>query len=348
MTTPSRHRRVMLQVRSRESTVTGANPPASPAPAFVADPPASPVARLPLEPLFLGMDDDVIPSPAPSPFLALVVSGPMGNDFSLALPAIDLYEVDARPLAMDFSTPECQAAWEAELARTPTPPPAADEVINTVLLAPRAGSPVYRPKIQPLTPPPCWVACCTPPPPPPDRHLPSNGEIARWSEQFVTPDLLIWVADWYFLPDWDVPTGSLPELWLHRLVMLRLTEGCMPWPSWQCRHCFNLGVLCFASAFTNPFGARTRIPRACVHCYLAGLGHCERNIPAHPGMDYPGDGTPHLQPRGVHQAERAHLTVSDGFGPGLVHSKERVHDPVASCGWVTAMQVIWHLRDQQL
>ena len=105
---------------------------------------------------------------------------------------------------------------------------------------------------------------------------------------------------------------------------------------------------CFASAFTNPFGERNRIPRACTHCYLAGLGHCERDIPAHPGMEYPGDGTPNLQPRGSHQAERAHLTVAGGDGPGLIRSEERTFDPVMSGGWVTAMRVVFHLRRPEL
>ncbi|KAJ1036039.1 hypothetical protein NDA18_000187 [Ustilago nuda] len=156
--TSSHHHWIVLRLRSHESTAAEAGPSASPAPALVADPPVSPVARLPLEPLFLGVDDDVALSPPPSPFLAPGISNPMGNNFSPALPAIDLYEVDARPLAVDHPTPECQAAWEAELAQSPTPPPDADTVIDMVLLAPRAGTPVYRPEIQPLTPPPHWVA----------------------------------------------------------------------------------------------------------------------------------------------------------------------------------------------
>lgn len=225
-----------------ETTTAGANLPAPPVLAREANPLASPVVRSPLEPLFLGMDDDtVIPSPPPSPFLATSPTL-MGNDHSPVSPAINLYEVDTRRSAVEMTTPECQATWEAELAQSPTPPPAADDVIDTVLLAPRADTLVFRPEIQPLTPPPRWVGRQMPPPPPPNHHLPSNGEIAGWSEQFVAPDLLIWVADRYFPPDWDVPVGSLPEWHLHCLVMLCLTKGCMPWPSWQCRHCFNLGV----------------------------------------------------------------------------------------------------------
>ncbi|KAJ1579278.1 hypothetical protein NDA11_002301 [Ustilago hordei] len=156
-----------------------------------------------------------------------------------------------------MTTPEHQAVWEAELAWSPTPPPAADEVIDMILLAPQPETLVYWLVVQPLTPPPHWVARWTPPPPPPDCHLPSNGELAGWSVQFVTAELLTWVTDHYYPPDWDIPVGSLPAKRLHCLVMLRLTEGCMPWPSWQCRHCFNLGILCFASAFTNPFGEHT-------------------------------------------------------------------------------------------
>ncbi|KAJ1576402.1 hypothetical protein NDA12_003902 [Ustilago hordei] len=290
------------------------------------------------------MDDDAVISPLPSLYLAPIIPNPVGYAPSPDSPAIDLYEVNSRRAAPEMMTLECQAIWEAELARSPTPPPAANEVINTILLAPQPETPVYRLVVQPLMPPPRWVARRTPPPPPLDRHLPSNGEIAGWSEQFVTAELLTWVTDHYYPPDWDVPVGSLPAKCLHHLVMLCLTEGCMPWPSWQCRCCFNLGILCFVSAFTNPFGEHTRIPHACVHCYLARLGHCKRSIPAHPGMDYTSDGTPSLQPRGSHQVERAHLTIADGYGPGLVQSDERTTDPVMTHGWVAAMQVMWHLH----
>ncbi|CCF48102.1 uncharacterized protein UHOR_12761 [Ustilago hordei] len=97
--------------------------------AQVADPLALPVVRSPLEPLFLGMDDDIIvPSPLPSPFIAPIIPNLVGNDYSPASPAIDLYEVDARLAAVDRTTPEWQATWEAELARSPTPPPTADEI----------------------------------------------------------------------------------------------------------------------------------------------------------------------------------------------------------------------------
>ncbi|CCF48101.1 hypothetical protein NDA11_001269 [Ustilago hordei] len=52
-----------------------------------------------------------------------------------------------------------------------------------------------------------------------------------------------------------------------------------------------------------------------------------------------------MQPRGLHQAERAHLTVANGYGPRFVRSEEWVLDPVMSMGWATAMQVMWHLPD---
>ncbi|SOV05790.1 uncharacterized protein UDID_18519 [Ustilago sp. UG-2017a] len=235
----SSRRRIVLRLRSWEESAPTAAPPS---PSSSAVPLASPVARSPLEPLFLGMDDDAVIPPLPSLYLAPIIPNPVGNAPSPDSPAIDLYEVDSRRAAPEMTTPERQAVWEAELARSPTPPPAADEVIDTILLAPRPETPVYRPVVQPLTPPPRWVARRTPPPPPPDRHLPSNGEIAGWSEPFVTAELLTRVADHYYPPDWDIPVGYLPAKHLHRLVMLRLTEGCMPWPSWQCRRCFNLGI----------------------------------------------------------------------------------------------------------
>ncbi|SYW74373.1 uncharacterized protein UHO2_01238 [Ustilago hordei] len=231
-------------------------------PPHVANPLASPVALSPLEPLFLGMDDDIIvPSPLPSPLPAHLEPNPMGEDYSPASPPVDLYKVDVTCPPLDLTTPECQAAWEAELARSPTPPPTADEVIDAVLTASRAGTPVFRPEVQPLTPPPCWVGCQMPPPPPLDWHLPSNQEIAGWAEGFIMANLLTRVVDGYYPHNWDVPASSLPARHLQHLVMLCLMEGCMLWPSWQCHHCFNLGVLCFASAFTNPFGEQTQIPR---------------------------------------------------------------------------------------
>ncbi|UTT96509.1 hypothetical protein NDA17_005946 [Ustilago hordei] len=108
--------------------------------AATTNPLASPVApHSLLEPLFLGMDDNaVIPSPPPSPFL---IPPPAlgGSDYSPASPEIDLYEVDARHPAPEMSTPEHQAAWEAELAHSPTPPPATDDIIDVVLEVSRTG-----------------------------------------------------------------------------------------------------------------------------------------------------------------------------------------------------------------
>ncbi|KAJ1035462.1 hypothetical protein NDA13_000875 [Ustilago tritici] len=231
----------------------------------VADPPPSPVGPAALEPLFLGMDDDTVASSAPgSPLPTRVASGLVEDDYSPTSPPRNLYNMDAGRPPLDLTTPECQAAWEVELARTPTPPP----TVDAVLASSWAATPVYQLEVQPLMPPPHW--------------------------------------------------------------------------------CFNLGVLCFASAFSNPFGECNWIPRACVHCYLAGLGHCEHDIPAHPGMEYLGDSTPSLQPRGSNQAEQAHLTVAGGDCPGLVCSEEQVVDPDMTHGWVTAMRVLWHLCCHQL
>ncbi|KAJ1027042.1 hypothetical protein NDA18_003061 [Ustilago nuda] len=241
----SRRRRVVLRLQPREVPAIEADPPVTSTSAPVTEPPVTPVVRSPLEPLFLGMDDDiVIPSPLPSPFITLVVPNPVGNNFSPTSPMIDLYEVNPRHSLVEMTTPEHQTAWEAELARSPTPPPAADEVIDMVLAASRAETPIFRPEVQPLTPPPRWVGHLTPPPPPPDQHLPSNREIAGWAEGYVMANLLSRVVDGYYHRDWEVPTDSLVAKRLHRLVMLRLTKGCAPWPSWQCRCCFNLGVPC--------------------------------------------------------------------------------------------------------
>ncbi|KAJ1600447.1 hypothetical protein NDA14_000397 [Ustilago hordei] len=237
------HHQIIARLHPHEDLTPATESPASPVPTRVVNPLASPVApRSPLEPLFLGMDDDtVIPSPPPSPFL-IPPSALGGSDYSPASPEIDLYEVDARRPAPEMSTPERQVAWEVELARSPTPPPATDDIIDMVLEVSCTGTPVFHPGVQPLMPPPRWMGCRTPPPPPPDCHLLTNGEIAGWSERFFVAELMARIADRYFPLDWDVPTSSLPERRLHRLVMLHLTEGCMPWPSWQCQRCFNLGT----------------------------------------------------------------------------------------------------------
>ncbi|SOV02897.1 uncharacterized protein UDID_18066 [Ustilago sp. UG-2017a] len=63
-------------------------------------------------------------------------------------------------------------------------------------------------------------------------------------------------------------------------------------------------------------------------------------------MEYPGDGTPSLQPQGLHQAERAHLTVAGGDGPGLIHSKKQTVDLVMTGGWPELVSSI--LRALQL
>ncbi|KAJ1584636.1 hypothetical protein NDA11_003839 [Ustilago hordei] len=158
--TPSHRRQVVLQLRACEEPTVEVGSSVPPTSAPVADLPAVPVVRSPLEPLFLGMDDnDVVPSPLPSPYLVPVIPDPVGNDFSPTSPVVNLYEVDARHSAAEMTTPECQAAWEAELARSPTPPPTADEIVNVVLAASRAGTPIYWPEVQPLTPPPRWVGC---------------------------------------------------------------------------------------------------------------------------------------------------------------------------------------------
>ncbi|KAJ1599653.1 hypothetical protein NDA14_007580 [Ustilago hordei] len=154
-TPTSSHCQIIPRLCLHEDSAPTAEPLPPPSSAV---PLASLVAHSPLEPLFLGMDDDAVITPLPSLYLAPIVPNPMGNDHSLVSPAIDLYEVNSRCAALEMMTLECQAVWEAELAQSPTPPPAADEVIDTILLAPQAETPVYRLVVQPLTPPPTgWL-----------------------------------------------------------------------------------------------------------------------------------------------------------------------------------------------
>ncbi|KAJ1028831.1 hypothetical protein NDA18_002856 [Ustilago nuda] len=140
----SRRRRVVLRLQPREDPATEADPPVTSTSAPAAEPPVTPMVRSPLEPLFLGMDDNVvIPSPLPSPFLVPVIPDPVVNNASPTSPTINLYEVDARCSTVEMTTLEWQAAWEAELAQTPTPPPTADDVIDAVLALSRAATPVF-------------------------------------------------------------------------------------------------------------------------------------------------------------------------------------------------------------
>ncbi|SOV02896.1 uncharacterized protein UDID_18065 [Ustilago sp. UG-2017a] len=150
---PPRHRRIIVRLSPCEDSTPAVEPPVSPVPARVADPLAFPVALpSPLEPLFLGMGDNtVIPSPLVSPPPAREETQLVGEDYSPASPLPNLYEVDAQHPPLDLMTPERQAAWEAELARSPTPPPMANKVIDAVLDAPRPGTPVYQLEVQPLT-----------------------------------------------------------------------------------------------------------------------------------------------------------------------------------------------------
>ncbi|SNX86741.1 uncharacterized protein MEPE_05450 [Melanopsichium pennsylvanicum] len=73
-------------------------------------------------------------------------------------------------------------------------------------------------------------------------HVPNYLEIALWAESLIAPVLLVFVACGAWPPAWVVLEGSVTAGRLHWLVLLRLTEGCMPWPSWQCARCAKLGV----------------------------------------------------------------------------------------------------------
>ncbi|SPC63745.1 uncharacterized protein UHOD_11318 [Ustilago sp. UG-2017b] len=118
--------------QTRSQAAANAPPPEASAPA--ADLPPSPDGPTPLELLFLGMDDDTVISSTPgSPLPTCVVLGLMENDYSLASPPLDLYDMDVGHPLLDLMTPEHQAAWEAELACTPTPPPTTDEIVDAVL-----------------------------------------------------------------------------------------------------------------------------------------------------------------------------------------------------------------------
>lgn len=103
---------------------------------------------------------------------------------------------------------------------------------------------------------------------------------------------------------------------------------------------------CFPSAFANPYGERSRLPRVCTHCHLADVGNCVRNVPAFPGMEYPGDGTPTGRSRQC--AERANLSVVGARGPGLTRSYDRVTIPTETFGWTIATRRVFRIRASRL
>ncbi|SYW83698.1 uncharacterized protein UHO2_03171 [Ustilago hordei] len=183
---------------------------------------------------------------------------------------------------------------------------------------------------------------CTPAPPSLDHHVPTNGEIAGWSEGLVVSRLVVKIATGDYPPEWEVGRGSSTEQQLHCLAMLRMTEGCMPWPSWQCARCASLSLPCFPSAFVNPFIPYSCVPRTCTHCHLGNLLHCKQTIPVSPDMEYLGDGPPNRQPQGTYLAEHVHLTVTNGYGLGFVCANDQVTDPDTSDEWIFAIGVLWH------
>ncbi|KAJ1570955.1 hypothetical protein NDA11_006048 [Ustilago hordei] len=189
---------------------------------------------------------------------------------------------------------------------------------------------------------------CTPAPPSLDCHVPTNGEIAGWSEGLVVSRLVLKIATGDYPPEWEVGRGSSTKWRLHHLAMLRMTKGCMPWPSWQCTQCASLSLLCFPSAFVNPFIPYGHVPHTCTHCHLGNLSHCEQTIPVSPDMEYLGDSPPNRQPRGTHLAEHVHLTVTNGYGLGFVHADDQVTDPDTSNKWIFAIGVLWCSPNQAM
>ncbi|KAJ1601781.1 hypothetical protein NDA14_006431 [Ustilago hordei] len=117
---------VVIQLHPCEVPTPAVKPPASPVPARVVNPLASPVALpSPLEPLFLGMDDDtVIPSPLASPPLARVEPDPVGGDYSPASHVPGPHEVDGGRPPAELTTPNVKLCGRPNwLAPPPLPQP---------------------------------------------------------------------------------------------------------------------------------------------------------------------------------------------------------------------------------
>lgn len=213
--------------------------------------PTSPGANAPQSP---SRADPVLarsspPSPAYSP------ASPTLESMAAGLAELEQEEQERRErrlLAVGLSREAQEDRWGRVYwspTPSPSPPPNVDATDGDLdpddpraVPPPRAATPVYERVVQPLTPPRRGAERHTPSPPPPERHVPTLAKVAGWSEEYEVIDLLVRVADRRYPRDWDVPEGSHAEQRLQRLVMKRLTEGCMPWPSWQCRHCADLGI----------------------------------------------------------------------------------------------------------
>ncbi|SPO30393.1 uncharacterized protein UTRI_06323 [Ustilago trichophora] len=375
--TPSKRRRITLRLRPRDASTSAAQgtpiqatppPPrrnASPlTPAdrlFLGDSAAQSPVYEPPSPGAFALQSDLWADAAHPPFPLqspdYTPTSPTAAGLAAALADLDDDQQERhkrRRLAVGLSREAQESRW-GEVYWTPPPEPAAgsldDPPVQPTAPAspvPRAATPVYQRDVQRLTPPRRDQEARTPSPPPPSYHVPTHAELAGWTEQHEVVDLLVRVAEGRYPRDWDVWPGSLAEQRLQRIVMKRLTEGCMPWPSWQCRHCADLGVPCFPSAFANPYGERSRKPRTCTTCYLADRGRCVRNISAYPGIEYLGDGTPSGQPGGRTRVERANLTAVGARGPGWVQSYDRTQDPTSTVAWGVAMGRLYRMANRRL
>lgn len=141
------------------------------------------------------------------------------------------------------TTPEVEASWRRELEETATPlgSPMPVDRPDHIDSHDRCSSDHQHPGTSdtgPFTPSP--APSCPPSPVPVAFHAPSATEILEWSQRLMAPSLLIFVAHRHWPPSWIVEPKSAAEKRLHRLVVLRLTEGSQPWPTLSCKRCKRL------------------------------------------------------------------------------------------------------------
>lgn len=236
----TKRRRLAVRLRSRDAPSPAVEGTAAPPPAVegTAAPATSPSPRRSVSPS-LGLDPIYSDIEAQSP----VYAPRSPNLYAAAVLA------RGSPRSPDYSplspTEASMAAYLEELRQEDQV--AGERYLVAVGLSrdaqiDRWGRVYWRPTPTPSPPPRHEEDVPMPPVAPPSRHVPTHAEIAWWTEQHEVVDLLVRVADGQFPQDWDVPAGSNAEQRLQRLVMKRLSEGCMPWPTWQCRHCADLGV----------------------------------------------------------------------------------------------------------
>ncbi|KAF6767307.1 hypothetical protein PSEUBRA_003866 [Kalmanozyma brasiliensis GHG001] len=173
------------------------------------------------------------------------------------------------------------------------------------------------------------------------KRAPTQAELMEWTEGWSAAGLLLEVAK-KRLP-WKL--GDAQTQWLHRTVVRRLTEGCMPWPTLSCSHCKALDVPCFMPAFGNALGKKPCVSKdACCHCFLDKVKCKGRTIPKSVRHEYKGDYEHAVLRPGEFAAAQAHLAIPGGRGLGNRRRYDRLEDFTGSLCWARDARELFELE----